>query len=1254
MWKWLKRLLFALGLLVTLVLMGFIPVSLMPLRGAISDISYAAMGVELEIAGGLSVRLGLSPSLKGSGISVGLPGTKNIGVPAAIISVGRLHVVPKLIDIIRGDLYFAAIEITDVDVDYCAPLPVSEADAGDSTDIPALAVDYIAITDTRIFCSSAIERKSQQFNIAAVKAQLPAQGALLVSVEGKLAALPVKARIESDNLDDLLAELSDMPLHITADLATLNLDLDARLQLLATGPRLTGQLVFQSDDPQWLTALAGASLPQLGALTGSLQMSADSKSIELSELAFLVANVPVLDSAVSLTDGTLSVDIDDGAISLTEVQLQLAGNELQLDAQLDTAAVCPKLDLVASAIDIEIQPLGEVIQRQVTDAPDFGGVIGGIKLESESCGPDLAAHIKSLTTLAQVNDVALLMNGRHLPVAATSFALDAGWAKPVLFEFAGTVLREPAAISVEGGTLNSLLSGAAVPLAARLTAAGADIRFDGRIGAGSALDAYSSGLLELLNLTVTGEQPFLDGMLSVSVPRIGSLHGLTGIAAASQLSLSSSSKIIVTNRSLVTEKFSIGLGDSDLRGKVDFVFGDGDPTATITARSELLDVEQITSLLPTTDATPDLPADDGSTSRSFNLDRPFVGSDIILPSLNLDVLLEEITGSPLQIQQVSIGGQVEDQIVKEARLALLIEDTPFRGTVNTDLRSARKHFNAHFGAEDVDLDQILEALGLPGDQAIEVARTDTRFSASGNSIREFIQTSRLDIDIRSLRWADKQTAGESSFDVDLDHILISMTPEQRLIWQSEGYINKVRVNGWAATPSLYDWLGSEPIIPFKVVVGAKNYTVMLTGEADRGNADFLAANVVLSGAHAFTPLDQIPALESPLNGFELSADFQAFNNGDFASQLSARKGTSQFDGSARVGVKDDRQKIDVELNAARIQTADFVQIAQQWRDARQFQADGRLEGDAEDAAIATAESPELDEGNLMLIVDDFIDQLVEQRDIDVRLSIADLSAGESQLGNASLHLQLDEEQLRLDPLRISYADGAVNASYLVSSAGDSRDAQFDIEIDNLEIGGLLPLFNPAIDIAADMYLDAELTASSPAQQAFSDSINGEITLLLIPEEVDASILDLWATNLVLALLPTPDSGGDKTLNCMVARFEAEDGILTSKGILLDSTDIIVRGRGSIDIPNQQLDLLAAPQAKRERFFSVSTPVRVTGPWSDFQVGVEPGGFIGTMFRWYMALIYVPFKWLTGERFAADGLETCFSELDLEVPPELLR
>ncbi len=103
--------------------------------------------------------------------------------------------------------------------------------------------------------------------------------------------------------------------------------------------------------------------------------------------------------------------------------------------------------------------------------------------------------------------------------------------------------------------------------------------------------------------------------------------------------------------------------------------------------------------------------------------------------------------------------------------------------------------------------------------------------------------------------------------------------------------------------------------------------------------------------------------------------------------------------------------------------------------------------------------------------------------------------------------------------------------------------------------------------------------------------------------------------------------------------------------MLDTTDVIVRGRGEIDIAGQSLDIIVSPQAKREKFLSMSTPVAITGPLNDFRVGVTRVGLAATLFRWYMGLIYVPFKWLTGERFPADGLTTCFNATDWELPSD---
>ena len=70
--------------------------------------------------------------------------------------------------------------------------------------------------------------------------------------------------------------------------------------------------------------------------------------------------------------------------------------------------------------------------------------------------------------------------------------------------------------------------------------------------------------------------------------------------------------------------------------------------------------------------------------------------------------------------------------------------------------------------------------------------------------------------------------------------------------------------------------------------------------------------------------------------------------------------------------------------------------------------------------------------------------------------------------------------------------------------------------------------------------------------------------------------------------------------------------------------------------------------------SVSTPIAVTGPFSDFSVGVAPGGFLTTMFRWYYGLIYVPWKWLSGERFPPDGIATCYKAMDWELPENALE
>jgi uncharacterized protein involved in outer membrane biogenesis len=182
-----------------------------------------------------------------------------------------------------------------------------------------------------------------------------------------------------------------------------------------------------------------------------------------------------------------------------------------------------------------------------------------------------------------------------------------------------------------------------------------------------------------------------------------------------------------------------------------------------------------------------------------------------------------------------------------------------------------------------------------------------------------------------------------------------------------------------------------------------------------------------------------------------------------------------------------------------------------------------------------------------------------------------------------------------------------------------------------------------------LYLDSKLSAQASETSDLKNRINGHFDLALFPKNLSANVLDLWASNLILALMSEADEDSKQT-NCLTARFEVKDSIMQAKNLLLDSTDIILRGKGTINLSERRVDLIITPQAKREKFFSVSSPVSIQGPLENFEVELAGTGLVGTLFRWYTSLIYVPWKWLTGGGFPKDGIETCYNAMDWQLDP----
>ena len=103
-----------------------------------------------------------------------------------------------------------------------------------------------------------------------------------------------------------------------------------------------------------------------------------------------------------------------------------------------------------------------------------------------------------------------------------------------------------------------------------------------------------------------------------------------------------------------------------------------------------------------------------------------------------------------------------------------------------------------------------------------------------------------------------------------------------------------------------------------------------------------------------------------------------------------------------------------------------------------------------------------------------------------------------------------------------------------------------------------------------------------------------------------------------------------------------DGELIAENLAVDTSKIRICGKGSIDFKTRTFDLKAAPTAKRPEFFSLATPLVITGSFDDFGIGLQ-GGVLGagtTAVKFAISPLTTPFKRLVRDDLPDDGADIC--------------
>jgi len=339
-------------------------------------------------------------------------------------------------------------------------------------------------------------------------------------------------------------------------------------------------------------------------------------------------------------------------------------------------------------------------------------------------------------------------------------------------------------------------------------------------------------------------------------------------------------------------------------------------------------------------------------------------------------------------------------------------------------------------------------------------------------------------------------------------------------------------------------------------------------------------------------------------------------------------GESELTGKLDFQTIVDPPRLDVDLVAKSVQLDDF--------DVGEWSPSGEGEETTEASDSARKRLADKEE-ELRAILSPEVMQSLNGR---IGVQVEEVLSGEDRLGNGELTLTLDKGRLVADPLMLEVPGGGVDLRLALEPTENEVMLEAGARVSDFNYGILARRIDPLSEVGGDVSVDIDIKTRGPNLDRVMEGANGYLNFDVRPKDLNAEIFDLWAVNLFLALMPSLDSTQDSRVNCIVGRFQIDDGIMRPAALLVDSTRIQASGDGVIDFKTDTIDFRAAPKSKQPQMFSAKTPVQVTGKFSDFVIGLAPGAAFGTGVRIITSPIVVPFQWIFTEKVSPDGKVAC--------------
>ena len=224
---------------------------------------------------------------------------------------------------------------------------------------------------------------------------------------------------------------------------------------------------------------------------------------------------------------------------------------------------------------------------------------------------------------------------------------------------------------------------------------------------------------------------------------------------------------------------------------------------------------------------------------------------------------------------------------------------------------------------------------------------------------------------------------------------------------------------------------------------------------------------------------------------------------------------------------------------------------------------------------------------------------------DVTYSAADVRhAVQLPIDKGRIHIRLNQGILQLDPLVIGVAGGSLAGQIKidVNVLPAAFDTRFDLRA--VALNQLFPTIQLTKSGLGKISGQVALKGRGNSMAQMLGSASGDVAVLMGKGEISNILLEyigLDGGEIIKFLLR-----GDRnvTLRCAAAAFDVSQGLMSSKVIVLDTTDTVINGQGKINLANETLDIDLNPVPKDKSILSLRSPLKISGTFAAPSAGPD--------------------------------------------------